>query len=207
MLISLAAAIVSLAGLCGLALRGFRLGDRPEDARVTAMLRTAWQADATRPVVAVTIRNPSATPMLTGMSVRAETPFRSRLLPPFRSRLLRSRPRFLPPRPVSMDVSVPRWTARRRFRAAQYDTVGLVPADADVRFTVLVPEEARCYVLTVVAGQGGRRLRVHRIALAQSQSRARAERLVPSAGTQRPAPPAPPAPPASGPRASGGHGA
>ena len=179
MLISLAVAIISLAGLCGLAARGFRIGDRPDDARVTAVLREARQPDATRPVAAVTVRNPSGTPILTGMSVRTGTPHRSLLLPRVQEDV-----------PVSVNVSVPRWTARRRFRAALYDTVGLVPAAADAEFTVPVPEDARRYVLTVVAGQGGRRLRVHRIALAQAQSRARGERLVPPAGT----------------RASGSHG-
>src|SRR5215469_14736646 len=122
MLISLAVAIISLAGLCGLAARGFRSGDRPDDARVTAVLRDARQPDATRPVVAVTVRNPSGTPLLTGMSVRPGTPFVSRLLRVPASASVRGS-RTVPVQadaPVSMDVSVPRWTARRRFRAALY---------------------------------------------------------------------------------------
>ncbi|HEX6452494.1 MAG TPA: hypothetical protein VF060_23915 [Trebonia sp.] len=280
MLISLAAAIVCLGGLYALALAGFRLGDRPEDTRVTAVLRDAWQPDATRPVIAVTVRNPSGTAVLAGMSVRAGLPFRYRLPPawsglptrrrrwperarlPFRhwlplARLQRARSASVPvtvltpaspPTPattstsmsastsarastsmiasspthastsmsasvpthpsarrsasagttvsapasvsVPMGVSVPRRTARRRFRAALFDTVGVVPAGADVKFSVPVPEDARGYVLTAVVGQRDRRLRVHRIALAQASPRADAMRLVPPADTP----------------ASGGHG-
>jgi hypothetical protein len=89
-----------------------------------------------------------------------------------------------------MSVSVPRRTARRRFRAALFDTVGVVPAGADVQFSVPVPAEARGYVLTAVVGQRDRRLRVHRIALVQASPRADAMRLVPPADTP----------------ASGGHG-
>jgi hypothetical protein len=72
-----------------------------------------------------------------------------------------------------MGVSVPRRTARRRFRAALFDTVGVVPTGADVQFSVPVPEEARGYVLTAVVGQRDRRLRVHRIALVQARPGAR----------------------------------
>ena len=174
LLISLAAAIISLGGLLWLAAEGFRLGDRPDDARITAVLRDAWQPDATRPVVAVTVRNPSGAAVLTGMSVRAGRPLRYGFLTAWDG---------LPaaaPATASVPVSVfiPRRTARRRFRAAVFDTVGVVPPGADVQFTVPVPREARGYMLTAVIGQRDRRLRVHRIALAQVSPRARAPRLI-----------------------------
>jgi len=191
MLISLAVAVACLCGLYWLAMAGFRLGDRPEDTRVTAVLRDAWQPDATRPVIAVTIRNPSGTAALAGMSVRAGLPFRFRLSSAWSGRLPVG-----PSVPVGasvamgvsvrMGVSVPRRTARRRFRAALFDTVGVVPAGADVQFSVPVPEDARGYVLTAVVGQRDRRLRVHRIALTPARPRARSPRLVPPVDTPAP---------------------
>lgn len=184
LLISLAAAIISLAGLCWLAAQGFRIGDRPDDARVTARLRESGQPDATRPVVAVTVRNPSGTAVLAAMSVRPRPPLR--LLPePIRP----SSPAGAPVAAgvsVPVSVSVPRWTARRRFRAARYDTVGVVPAGADARFTVPVPAEARGYALTAVVGQREQRLRVHRITLTWTRSRSRAPRLAPPVTTAAP---------------------
>jgi len=189
MLISLAVAVVCLCGLYGFAAAGFRLGDQPEDTQVTAVLRGAWQPDATRPVIAVTIRNPSGTAVLAGMSVRAGLPFRYRLpsawpglpirrwpLPERAHRAMSASAATTAPAPgsvsVPMGVSVPRRTARRRFHATLFDTVGVVPAGVDVQFSVPVPEDARGYVLTAVVGQRDRRLRVHRIALAQGRPRA-----------------------------------
>jgi hypothetical protein len=181
LLISLAAAIISLGGLLWLAAEGFRLGDRPDDARITAVLRDAWQPDATRPVVAVTVRNSSGAAVLTGMSVRAGLPFRYGLLSAWAR--LPVRPAAPATASVPMSVFVPRRTARRRFRPAVFDTVGVVPPGADVQFTVPVSREARGYVLTAVIGQRDRRLRVHRIALAQACPRTRAPRLVPPVDT------------------------
>jgi hypothetical protein len=185
LLISLAAAIISLGGLLWLAAEGFRLGDRPDDARITAVLRDAWQPDATRPVVAVTVRNPSGAPVLTGMSVHAGLPFRYRLLSAW-VRLPAAAPATAAaPKSASFPVSVfvPRRTARRRFRPAVFDTVGVVPPGADVQLTVPVPREAHGYMLTAVIGQRDRRLRVHRIALAQACRRTREPRLVPPVDT------------------------
>jgi hypothetical protein len=199
LLISLAAAIISLGGLLWLAAEGFRLGDRPGDARITAVLRDTWQPDATRPVVAVTVRNPSGAAVLAGMSVRAGLPFRYGLLSARARRTVSASTRMAVPAPMSgsvpmaasvpatasvpVSVFVPRRTARRRFRAAVFGTVGVVPPGADVQFTVPVPREARGYMLTAVIGQRDRRLRVHRIALAQARPRARAPRLIPPVDT------------------------
>jgi hypothetical protein len=179
LLISLAAAIISLGGLLWLAAEGFRLGDRPDDARITAVLRDAWQPDVERPVVAVTVRNPSGAPVLTGMSVRAGLPFRYRLLSAW-ARLPAAAPKSAS---FPVSVFVPRRTARRRFRPAVFDTVGVVPPGADVQLTVPVPQEAHGYMLTAVIGQRDRRLRVHRIALAQGCRRTREPRLVPPVDT------------------------
>ena len=59
-----------LAGLAWLILAGFRNGDRPLDATVSAQLRDAGQPDEPRPVVVAEVRNPSATPVMVGLAAR-----------------------------------------------------------------------------------------------------------------------------------------
>jgi len=124
---------------------GIRDGDRPGDARVTALLATGAQPDEPRPLIVVTVRNPSGTPVLAALSARRA------LLPSL----------FTEPR----GVSVPRWTGRRKFRPGKYETVGVAPAGSAAEFAVPVAVRARRYVLTAAVGQDGGRLRVHRLRL------------------------------------------
>ena len=137
--IGLAVAIVVLAALCAAAAAGFRNGDHQADATVVAVLTDAGQPDEPRPVVVATVRNPSGTPLLAGLSVR-------------RAAL-----------PGGHTVTVPRRTARRRLRAGAYATIGVVPAGGSARLTVPVRASARRYVLTAAIGQAGGRLRLHRL--------------------------------------------
>lgn len=146
LLVLLAAGGAALAAFGWLMAAGLRNGDRPSDARVTAALGNAAQPDEPRPVVVATVRNPSGTPVLAGLSVR-------------RARL----PGWLA---GGLDVTVPRRTARGRFRPGGYPTIGIVPALGTARFTVPVPASARRYLLTAVVGQAGGRLRVYRLRVA-----------------------------------------
>jgi hypothetical protein len=126
--------------------RGLRNGDRPADATVKAVLRDAGQPDEPRPVILAAIGNPSPTPVLAGLEARkARTP----------SRLS-----------GGMNVTVPRRTARRKFRPSAYATVGIVPGGTTVSFTVPVRGSARRYLLTAAVGQAGGRLRLYRLHLA-----------------------------------------
>ena len=124
---------------------GLRNGDCPGDARVTALLTTGTQPDEPRPLIVVTVRNPSGTPVLAALSARRA------LLP-----ALLTEPR---------GVSVPRWTGRRKFRPGRYETVGVAPAGGAAELAVPVAVRARCYELTAAVGQEGGRLRVHRLRL------------------------------------------
>jgi hypothetical protein len=137
----LAAGVAVLALLCWCAAAGFRNGDRATDAQVSAVLRAAGQPDEPRPVVVATVRNPSGTPVLAGLSAR-------------RARV----PDWLG---GTLSVTVPRRTRRRKFRPGAYATVGIVPGEATVRFTVPVPAAASRYRLTAAVGQSGGRLRVY----------------------------------------------
>ena len=47
---------------------GLRNGDRPGDARVTALLATGTQPDERRPPIVVTMRNPWGTPVIAALS-------------------------------------------------------------------------------------------------------------------------------------------
>jgi hypothetical protein len=144
-LIGLTAGVAVLAALVMCAGQGDRSGDRPADARVTAVLRGADQPDEPRPIVIATVRNPSAVPVLVGLSAR-------------RTRV----PELLAGR---MTVTVARRTARRRYRPGAHATVGVVPAAATARFTVPVDVNARRCLLAVSVGQAGGRLRVYRLRL------------------------------------------
>ncbi|HWG01591.1 MAG TPA: hypothetical protein VG164_07060 [Trebonia sp.] len=143
-LVSLVSAATVLVALCALAASGFRSGDRPGDARVTVALADAGQPDESRPVVACRVGNGSGAAVLAGLTVR-------------RARLADRWPG------GGFSVRVPRRTGRRRFRATAHDTVGVVPAGAEVCFTVPVPRVARGYVLAAVVGQRDGRLRVYRL--------------------------------------------
>jgi hypothetical protein len=141
-----AAGAAVLALLCWIAAAGFRNGDRPADAKVSAVLRDAGQPDEPRPVVLATVCNPSPAPVLTGLSVR-------------RARL----PHWLG---GTLDVTVPRRTRRRKFRPGAFACVGVVPGETAVRWAVPVPAVAPRYRLTVAVGQSGSRLRVYRVRVA-----------------------------------------
>lgn len=143
----LAGAVLGLVALVLGALRaGLRAGDRPGDAEVTAALAGAGQPDETRPVVIVSVRNPSAVPLMAGFSAGP------RLVPAWLD--------------GGTGVRVPRRTTRARFRAEAHDVVGVVAPGRDAEFVVPVAVRARRYTLTAVAGQSGGRLRVFRIAVA-----------------------------------------
>lgn len=129
------AAAGALAALCRLAAAGFRNGDRPGDALVTAV-------PATR---AVAVRNPSGTPVIVGLTARP-------------ARL----PAWLA---APHDVSVPRRTLRGKFAPGRQDCVGVVPAGGAAEFSAPARSPTRRAVLTVAVGQEGGRLRVHRLRL------------------------------------------
>ncbi|HVT69269.1 MAG TPA: hypothetical protein VHF26_16075 [Trebonia sp.] len=133
---------LAFAGVFLLAEIGIRDGDRPDDVRVSVEAWTAGQPDEQRPVLIAEIRNPSAAPVLAGLTAR-------------RSRT----PGLL----AASTVSVPLRTTRRGLRADDHDTVGIVPEFGTARFTVPVESAARRYRLTVAVGQRDRRLRLHRI--------------------------------------------
>jgi hypothetical protein len=140
----IAAAGVFAALFCCLA-AGVRNGDRPGDALVTALLATGTQPDEARPLIIVTVRNPSGTPVFAGLRARAA------LLPAVLA--------------TPHDVSVPWRTSRGKFRPGQYETIGVAPAGGAAELAVPVPSRARRYVLTAAVGQEGGRLRVHRLRL------------------------------------------
>ena len=127
------------------AVAGVRNGDRPGDAKITALLTTGTQPDEARPVIVVHVRNPSGTPVLVALSAR----------------------RSLLPAPLTepRGVSVPRLTGRGKFRPGRYETVGVAPAGGAAELAVPVTVRARRYVLTAAVGQEGGRLRVHRLRL------------------------------------------
>jgi hypothetical protein len=137
--------IVVLALVCWCVAMGFRDGDRPADATVSAALRDSGQPDEPRPVIVATVVNPSPVPALVGLSARP------------------GRPAWLAGLGHPLTVTVPRRTARAKFHPPSYATVGIVPPSASIRFPVPVERAARRYVLTVVVGQGAGRLRLHRL--------------------------------------------
>ena len=139
------ATVGALAALYYLAAAGLRHGDRPGDALVTAVLTASARPDETRPLVIVTVRNPSGTPVLAALRVR-------RALVP----ALLTEPH---------DVTAPLWTLRRKFRPAAYGCVGVAAAGGAAELAVPVPARARRYALAVAVGQEGSRLRVHRLRL------------------------------------------
>jgi hypothetical protein len=134
-----------LAGVYCLAVTGFRNGDRPGDARVTALLTEKAGQYGAHPVIVATVRNPSGTPVLAALRVRRA------LLPGWLA--------------LPHDVRVPRLTGGRRFRPERFATVGVVCAAGAAEFIVQAPVRARRCLLIVAVGQEGGRLREHRLRL------------------------------------------
>jgi hypothetical protein len=168
MLISVFAIIAAAGALAAgylLAAAGFRNGDRPGDALVSAVLPTtvfpttvfpaaglpAAVFPATvfpttgRAAATAVVRNPSGTPVLVGLTAR---PARWAAWPA-----------------PSHDVSVPRWTLRGKFGPARYACVAVVPAGGAAELAVPAWRPRGATVLTVAVGQEGGRLRVHRLRL------------------------------------------
>ncbi|HUN31883.1 MAG TPA: hypothetical protein VMU95_07665 [Trebonia sp.] len=143
--------VLALAGLAWLVRAGFRQGDRPLDAKISAQLQDAGQPDEPRPVIAAAVDNPSGAAVMVGLAARP-------------SRI----PALLSPG----GISVPTLTSRRALRAGAYETVGVVPAYGTARFTVPVTATGSRYRLVAAIGQSGGRLRLHRI-LVDSRSRLR----------------------------------
>lgn len=119
-----------------LALTGFRNGDRPGDATVTAALSDPTQPDEPRPVVVATVRNPSDVPVMAGFRLRPSL---------FEG---------------SMTARVPWRTLGRRYLPRRQGTVGIVPPGGSASFRVLARAKGHRYRLVAVIGQSGRRLRV-----------------------------------------------
>ncbi len=140
---------IALAGGYWWVMSGFRNGDRPGDARVTVLLRTtvtpgeAARSGQALPCVVACLRNPSDTPLVAALRVRRA------LLPP--------------PLTDPHTVTVPRRTARRKFQAGAHGTVGVVPGGGAAELALPAPARARNYLVTVIIGQAGGRLRVHRL--------------------------------------------
>jgi hypothetical protein len=158
----LAGGIVVLVLLFWLGEKGVRDGDRPADATVSAVLRDAGQPDERRPVIVATVDNPSGRAVLAGLAARPC-----------------GLPAWLAAVGHPLTVTVPRRTARGKFRPGGYDTVGVVPASATVRFVVPVDRAAARYVLTAAVGQGPGRLRLYRLHIPGAQVAARPTLPVP----------------------------
>ena len=144
--IALAVGVVAFAGVFWLALEGFRNGDRPDDAPIRAALRSSGQPGERRPVAVVAVGNPGSTPVLAAVAVRRA------LLPSWLAGLV-----------GAIGSSVPRRTARRAYRPDGFPTVAVVPGGQCAELSAPVPAVVRRYLVTVVVGQAGGRLRVHRV--------------------------------------------
>jgi hypothetical protein len=141
--IALAVGVVALAGVWWSALAGFRNGDRPFDAAVHAALRSSGQPGEARPVAVVAVGNRSGTPVLAAVAVRRA------LLPGWLA--------------GTVGISVPRRTARRAYRPGGFPTVAVVAGGQCAELSAPVPAAARRYLIMVLVGQAGGRLRVHRL--------------------------------------------
>ena len=142
LLITLAVGAVAFAVLFWFGREGFRNGDRPDDAPVRAALRSSGQPGEERPVAVVAVRNPGGTPVLAAVAVRRA------LFPGWLA--------------GAAGSAVPRRTARRAYRPGRFPTVAVVAAGQCAELAAPVPVNARHYLVTVLVGQGGGRLRVHR---------------------------------------------
>ena len=144
---------------------GLRDGDRPGDAKVTARLTAGTQPGEPRPVIIVTVRNPSGTPVLVALNAR----------------------RALLPAPLTepRGVSVPWLTVRGKFRPGKFETVGVAAAGGAAELAVPVAARACRYVLTAAVGQEGSRLRVHRLRLGPSSCQGEGRNEFASSATLR----------------------
>ena len=143
LLIALVVGAVAFAALGWCAREGFRNGDRPDDAPVRAALRSSGQPGEERPVAVVGVRNPGGTPVLAAVSVRRA------LLPDCLA--------------GAVTIAVPRRTARRAYRPGGFPAVGVVAAGQCAELSAPVPVAMRRYLVMVLVGQAGGRLRVHRL--------------------------------------------
>jgi hypothetical protein len=143
--IALAVSVVAFAAVFWCAIGGFRNGDRPEDAAVCAALRSSGQPGEDRPVAVVALGNPDGTPVLAAVAVRRA------LLPGWLV--------------GAVDSAVPRRTARRAYRPGCFPTVAVVPGGQYAELSAPVPAAARRYLVVVLVGQSGGRLRVCRLRL------------------------------------------
>jgi hypothetical protein len=143
LLITLAVGAVAFAVLFWFGREGFRNGDRPDDAPVRAALRSSGQPGEERPVAVVAVRNPGGSPVLAAVAVRRA------LLP---GRLA-----------GTASSAVARRTARRAYRPGGFPTVAVVASGQCAELSAPVPASARHYLVTVLVGQAGGRLRVHRL--------------------------------------------
>jgi hypothetical protein len=144
-------AVIVLAALYMLAAAGVRNGDRPGDARVSAVARRGTQPDEPRPVLVAVVRNPSGSAVLAGLGARRA---------------------WLPAWVADpQSAGAPLLTRRRKFRPGRFDTVGVVEAGGAAELAMPAPPRGRRWLLTVVVGQPGGRLRVHRLRLAGDSDR------------------------------------
>jgi hypothetical protein len=143
LLITLAVGAAAFAALFWYGREGFRNGDRPDDALVRAALRSSGQPGEERPVAIVDVRNPGGTPVLAAVAVRRA------LLPGWLA--------------GAAGSTVPRRTARRAYRPVGFPTVAVVAGGQRAELSAPVSAAARRYLITVLVGQAGGRLRVHRL--------------------------------------------
>jgi hypothetical protein len=143
LVIALAVGAVAFAAVCWCAREGFRNGDRPDDAPVWAALRSSRQPGEERPVAIVAVRNRGGAPVLAAVAVRRA------LLPGWLAGAVTS--------------AVPRRTARRAYRPGGFPTVTVVAGGQSAELSAPVPATVRRYLVMVLVGQAGGRLRVHRL--------------------------------------------
>ena len=141
--IALAVGVLVLGAVCWAAVEGFRNGDRPDDAQVLAALRSSGQPGEERPVAVVAVRNPGSTPVLAAVAARRA------LIPGWLG--------------GAVGSAVPRRTARRAYRPDGFPTVAVVAGGQRAELSAPVPAAVRRYLVTVLVGQAGGRLRVHRL--------------------------------------------
>jgi hypothetical protein len=137
------AAVILLGAVGLLAAAGLRNGDRPGDARVSARSRPGGRDGEPGPVLSAVVRNPSGAVVLAG---------------------LRARRAWLPAGLAGpQSAGAPLLTRRRAFRPGRLGAVGAVPAGGAAELTVPAPPRGRRWLLTVIVGQQGGRLRVYRL--------------------------------------------
>jgi hypothetical protein len=121
-------------------LLGYSNGDQPGDALVSVIGREPGE---TRPVLAVTVTNPTDVPVLAALVAR----------------------RTLAPNWLagSYDPTAPYAAKRKEFRADAFATFGVVPGQAVGTFDVPVLALARRYLLTAVIGTESEQPRRYRL--------------------------------------------